>query len=325
MAVKFFKNDNGRLKDYTSLTGLQHTNGWWNSIVAADFDKDGDIDYLLGNLGLNSPLKASKEQPVCVYANDYDKDGRLDPVLCHYVDGVEQVVASRDDMNRQMTSMRGRFRTYEAYAGVDFRNTFRHDEIAAAKVLKSETFESSYIENNGGGKFEMRSLPLHAQFAPVYGMLAGDFNGDGNMDVIAVGNSFSTEVQTGRYDAQGSVLLAGNGRSQFNVVPASMNMRGDNKSIVAMNNAQGHSLIVVGVNSDSIRVFKQHTAPSKEISLETYDQYAMVKQKDGRIYRQEFYYGNTYLSQSERILTVAGDIQSVDIYNSKGSKRTINF
>ncbi len=324
MPVKFFKNRNGKLKDHTLETGLQHTNGWWNSIVAADFDKDGDIDYVLGNFGLNSPLKASAEEPVCVYANDYDKDGRLDPVLCHFINGVEYVVASRDDMNRQMTSMRGRFRTYEAYADVDFKSTFRHDEIAAASVLKSEKFESSYIENKGAGKFELRPLPLKAQFGPIYGMLAGDFNGDENIDVLAVGNSFSTEVQTGRYDALGSLLLAGDGHSAFNVV-SSMQLRGDNKSIVEMYNVAGEPLIVVGVNSDSIQVFTQHNSFARKIKIEPYDQYAIIKEKNGKIYRQEFYYGSTYLSQSERALTVSHSIQSVEIFNTKGSKRTINF
>jgi enediyne biosynthesis protein E4 len=324
MPVRFFKNQNGKLKDYTSETGLQHTNGWWNSIVSADFDKDGDVDYVLGNLGLNSPLKASVEQPVCVYAHDYDKDGRLDPVLCHYVDGVEHVVASRDDMNRQMNSMRGRFRTYEAYAEVDFRKTFRQDEIKGASVLKSERFESSYIENKGGGKFVIRALPLKAQFSPINGMLAGDFNGDGNADVLAIGNSFSTEVQTGRYDAQGSLLLAGDGHGGFGVGPTAMHLKGDNKSIVEMYSGDGKHIVVVGVNSDSIRVFSRADV-LKKIKIEPYDQYAVIKEKNGKIYRQEFYYGSTYLSQSERTLKVPATTQSVEIFNSKGSKRTINF
>jgi len=245
--------------------------------------------------------------------------------LCHFINGLEYVVASRDDMNRQMTSMRGRFRTYEAYADVDFRSTFRHDEIAAASVLKSEKFESSYIENKGAGKFELRSLPLQAQFGPIYGMLAGDFNGDGNIDVLAVGNSFSTEVQTGRYDALGSLLLAGDGHSAFNVASSSMQLRGDNKSIVEMYNAAGEPLIAVGVNSDSIQVFTQHNFLERRIKIEPYDQYAIITEKNGKIYRQEFYYGSTYLSQSERVLTVSRNIQSVEISNTKGSKRTINF
>ena len=324
MPVRFFKNYKGSLKEFTESTGLQHTNGWWNSIVAADFDKDGDIDYVMGNLGLNSPLKASKDEPVCVYANDYDKDGRIDPVLCHYINGVEHIVAARDDMNRQMTSMRGRFRTYQAYADADFRNAFRHDEISAASVLKSERFESSYIENKGGGKFEMKALPLRAQFSPVYGMLTGDFNNDGHTDVLCVGNSFSTEVQTGRYDAQGSVLLTGDGKSNFKAVPSTIQLKGDNKSIVELSRADGESLIVVGVNSDSTRVFTVNTS-AKKIKLAPFDQYALIKEKNGKIYRQEFYYGNTYLSQSERVLSVAPEVKSLEIYNSKGSKRSVNF
>jgi hypothetical protein len=228
-------------------------------------------------------------------------------------------------MNRQMASMRGRFRTYEAYADVDFKNTFRHDEIAAASVLKSETFESSYIENKGGGKFEMKPLPLHAQFAPIYGMIPGDFNNDGNIDILAVGNSFSTEVQTGRYDAQGSILLEGNGHFQFKVASNAMQLKGDNKSIVVLHNSKGDPLIVVGVNSDSVRVFTQPGSSVKTIKLEAGDQYALIKEKSGKIYRQEFYYGNTYLSQSERALSVPPGVQSADIFKSKGSKRTINF
>jgi enediyne biosynthesis protein E4 len=224
-----------------------------------------------------------------------------------------------------MTSMRGRFRTYEAYAEVDFRNTFRHDEIAGASVLKSETFESSYIENKGGGKFEMRPLPQHAQFSPIYGMLTGDFNNDGNTDVLAVGNSYSTEVQTGRYDAQGSLLLAGDGHSKFNVAQTSMHLKGDNKSIVAMHTGDGKPLFVVGVNGDSIKVFTQPKTSVKVLRLEPYDQYALIKEKNGKTYRQEFYYGNTYLSQSERVLTIPYAVQSVEIFNSKGSKRIINF
>jgi hypothetical protein len=104
-----------------------------------------------------------------------------------------------------------------------------------------------------------------------------------------------------------------------------MQAKGDNKSIVELHNSKGDQVFVVGVNSDSIRVFTQHNDSRKKVNLETYDQYAVIKEKGGKTYRQEFYYGNTYLSQSERSLIVPGNIQSVEIFNSKGSKRTINF
>jgi hypothetical protein len=118
---------------------------------------------------------------------------------------------------------------------------------------------------------------------------------------------FQPEVQTGRYDAQGSVLLTGDGKSNFKAVPSPMQLKGDNKSIVEVSRADGESLIVVGINSDSIRVFTVNMF-AKKIKLAPFDQYALIKEKNGKIYRQEFYYGNTYLSQSERVLSVVPEV-----------------
>jgi hypothetical protein len=104
-----------------------------------------------------------------------------------------------------------------------------------------------------------------------------------------------------------------------------MHLKGDNKSIVAMHTGDGKPLFAVGVNGDSIKVFTQPKTSVKVLRLEPYDQYALIKEKNGKTYRQEFYYGNTYLSQSERVLTIPYAVQSVEIFNSKGSKRIINF
>ncbi len=155
MPIRFFQNTQGKFQEITSLTGLANTGGWWNSITGADFDKDGDIDYLLGNVGLNGPYSASADHPVCIYAKDFDKNGRIDPVMCHFIGDKEYVVHARDDMNKQISSMRGRFRTYEKYATATFQEGFRKDEIADAYVVKAERFESSYLENKGNGKFEI--------------------------------------------------------------------------------------------------------------------------------------------------------------------------
>lgn len=324
MPLRFFRNEKGTLKEVTETTGLQHTSGWWNSIVSGDFDKDGDIDYVAGNLGLNSPYKATSDQPVCVYANDYDKDGRIDPVICHFIDGIEYTIASRDDIIRQMNSMRGRFRTYEAYAEVDFKHTFRADEIGAARVLKSERFESSYIENKGGGRFEIRALPLTVQRAPIYGMLVNDFDNDGNLDILAVGNSFSTEVQTGRYDAQGSMLLLGNGQGNFKATSSGMKLKGDNKSIAELSGAGDETFVLIGVNADSLRIFNSNV-DRKKIALTPSDSYAIITNRDSSAYRQEFYFGSTYLSQSGRTLSVGERVKSVSIFNNNGSKRDVSF
>jgi hypothetical protein len=325
MPIRFFKNGKGIFKEVTNQTGLQNTNGWWNSIVAGDFDNDGDIDYVAGNLGLNGPYKASGKEPVCIYAKDYDKNGRLDPVMCHYSNGIEYIVHARDDINKQITPMRGRFKDYTSYASATFRESFAPGEVSDAYVVKAETFASAYIENLGNGKFALHNLPLQAQFAPIYGMVCKDVNGDGNLDVLCVGNSYATEVQTGRYDAQGSVLLIGNGKGNFIADKKQINVIGDNKSLSQLINANGSSLFLVGSNADSLHVYHLNEAPQKVVAIDAKDAYAIITARNGMKRRQEFYYGSTYLSQSSRRLTVAANIQSVVIYNNAGKKREFNF
>lgn len=324
MPIRIFKNVKGRLTEISEQSSLKNTHGWWNSITGGDFDNDGDIDYVLGNAGLNGPLKATAEEPVCIYAKDYDKNGRLDPIMCHYLQGKEYIAHARDDINKQITPMRARFRDYESYANVTFREAFRDDEIKGAYVVKCQTFASAYLENLGKGKFVLKPLPLEAQFSPVYGMVSEDFNGDGNLDVLCVGNSYATEVQTGRYDAQGSLLLLNNGRGKFTVDRKSANWQGDNKSVVRLT-ANGSSMFLVGSNSDSLRAYQFHRKAVKTIPVDPGDAFAMIVDQHGRKRRHEFYYGNSYLSQSSRQLVVHPATKSIVIYNNTGGSRTVNF
>ncbi|MGZ8559636.1 MAG: FG-GAP repeat domain-containing protein, partial [Chitinophagaceae bacterium] len=332
MPITFIKNNNG--KSFDPPFTIHHSQGWWKSIAAGDFDSDGDIDYMAGNLGLNGPYKASPIEPVCIYAKDYDKNGRLDPVMCHYQDGKEYTVHTRDDMNKQITAMRSRFRNYTSYAKVTFPEAFTPDEVRDAYVVRAETFASAYIENLGNarlndkpgqGKFQMYSLPIEAQFAPIYGMVCKDFNGDGNLDVLCVGNSYSTEVQTGNYDAQGSLLLFGNGKGKFTANRKQINVARDNKAIAELIGADGSSLFLISSNSDSLNVFRLNKSGQKNISINPGETHALVTDRHGIKYRQEFYYGNSYLSQSGRHLTISPNIRSAVIYNYSGSKRELNF
>jgi hypothetical protein len=322
MPLKFFKNDKGVIKDVTSTTGLTGTNGWWNSIAGGDFDNDGDIDYVVGNLGLNGPYKASVKEPVCVYAADYDHNGKLDPIMCHFIDGKEYMVHSRNDIIKQMASMRGKFRSYDAYAGVTLQQAMQKDEITKAFVVKAEKFESAYLENIGDGKFKIADLPLEAQFSPIFGMLTGDFNNDGHLDVLGVGNSYATETQTGRYDAQGSLLLTGDGKGNFGVKRDVLDIFGDNKSVAQMQLSDGSPSIVVGVNSDSLKMFKLNE-PVKQISLKPDDAYALITLNDNKVSKQEFYFGHIYISQSGRRFSVPADAKSITVYSFKGDKRVV--
>ena len=323
MPITFIQNDKGKLNTAATIT-LENSKGWWNSLVSGDFDNDGDIDYIAGNQGLNNWLKASAAEPVCVYAKDYDKNGRIDPILCHYFDGTEYIVHARDDINLQMTAMKARFKDYASYAEVKFKNAFLNEEIKDAYQLKCETFSSAYIENKGNGKFEVKSLPVGAQLSPIYGMYCSDINQDGNMDVVCVGNSFSPDVQTGRNDAQGMLILEGNGKGDFTVNRNEYNSASDNKAISCLETADGYPMFLVSSNSGRLKAYKAKQK-TEHISITDTDAYALISYKNGKSSKVEFQYGNSYLSQSSRKFFLSQQVKAMTIYSFNGTKRKLKF
>jgi hypothetical protein len=231
----------------------------------------------------------------------------------------------RDAMIDQMNGMRGRFTRYETYAKATFDQVFTKEELADAYVVRSENFESSYIENLGNGKFRIKPLPVQAQVAPVFGMLVKDFDKDGNLDVLLAGNSHATEIQTGWYDASIGLYLKGDGKGNFTpkgVAESGFFVDGDAKSMAQLTANDGSSFILVGCNNDSLRVFTT-SAPSKQqlaIQLLPSDAYGEITGKDGRKKREEFYYGSAYLSQSSRVWLVPADAQ-ITLYDYQGKSR----
>lgn len=325
MPITFIKNKNGKLL-YDSPVIIENSHGWWNSILAGDFDEDGDTDYLLGNLGLNTRHKASATEPLCIYAKDFDKNGETDPVMCYYVQGKNYVYPSRDEMIDQVPSLRKRFNTYRSFATATFEKSFTIEELKDAFIVKSECFESSYLENKGNGKFEKRMLPLQCQFAPVFGLTAGDYNNDGHLDVLMTGNSYSTEVSTGNYDAMSGLLLIGNGKGNFQPVNSNItgfNANGDSKGMAQINLADNSSAVLVANNNDKLRGYTFSKNKGIAIRVNENDMYIIVHKKDGTSYKQELFFGSGYLSASSRVLNYADPVISVSIFDDKGMKRDV--
>jgi enediyne biosynthesis protein E4 len=326
MPVTFIKNQNGKLA-VNARTAIDGSQGWWNSIAAADFDEDGDIDYIVGNLGLNTRHKASTKEPLCVYAKDFDKNGRLDPVMCYYVDGKNYIYHTRDEMIKQVAAMRGRFQSYKDFASVTFEESFTSQELSDALLVKSECFESSYFENRGNGKFERKALPLECQFAPIFGMLTGDYNNDGHIDVLITGNSYSTEVSTGAYDAMTGLLLAGNGKGNFK--PHASNTTGfkadgDSKGIALLHTTAGANIILSANNDGELKTHAFTTDNITFAKAGKNDVYAVIQNKNGKTYRQEFYWGNSYLSNSSPGLSFNSSlVLSVVFCDNKGNRKQI--
>ncbi|CAN5494934.1 VCBS repeat-containing protein [soil metagenome] len=322
MPLTFVKNNKGKFFD--APFAIDHSKGWWNSIVAGDFDNDGDIDYVIGNLGLNSRHKASVKEPLCIYAKDYDKNGLVDPVMCYYVNGKNYIYPTRDEMVKQISSMRGRFASYRDYASVTFEESFLPAEIKDAYIVQAECFESSYLENKGNGKFIRKALPAAAQFAPVFGMLTGDYNGDGNLDILLAGNDYSTEASTGRYDALQGLLLAGDGKGNFTLIKtAATGFTADNdvKGLTQIQTAKGGAIILAANNNAGMQAWRLPQKNTITIPVKNTDAYAIVQKKNGQLYKQEFYFGSNYLSQTSRNLIVSKEVVHVTLVDNKGIKR----
>lgn len=329
MPITILKNTGTGFEDKTAAAGLKDSNGWWNSLASGDFDHDGDIDYMLGNLGLNTQFKASVDEPVCIYAKDYDKNGRIDPVMCYYIEGKNYIAHSRDNLIEQISSMRGRFKTYSDYGNTPFDRSFLKEELKDAMVVKSNTFASSYLENLGNGKFNLSPLPVFAQLAPIYGMLTKDFNGDGHLDALMVGNSHATEVALGQYDACKGLYLMGDGNGNFTVQSNGTNgflVGGDAKALSRLTSLDNSSIYLASQNKGSLKAFKETNASdSKIVRLLMGDTYGILTYKDGKSSKQEFYYGSTYLSQSSRTLIIPDNVEQVVIYGSQGKNREVKF
>jgi hypothetical protein len=332
MPVTFLKNNHGKLENITSQSGISDQTGWWNSIAAGDFDNDGDIDYIAGNLGENSFLKASDQYPVSVYAKDFDKNGDVDAILTIFLkdhQGVKREfpAASRDDIMSQLPSLKKKFPTYKEFADADIHQIFTDDQLKGAVTLHATNFKSCYLENKGNGKFQLHELPPMAQMAPLNGMVVDDLNEDGNLDVAICGNDYGNEVLNGRYDAMNGLLLLGDGKGNFIAQTNEQSgffTPGNAKALIKLRGADSSYLLAASQNRGPLKIFSKKNINEKLIPLMPADKYVLIKLANGKQRKEELYYGNSFLSQSARFVDLNKNERSIEIKDSKGNIRTIN-
>ena len=259
MPITLLTNKNGTFQNITNEVGFNDTEGWWNCIVQGDFDQDGDMDYVAGNFGLNSQLTTSIEQPVSIYAKDYDNNGSVDPILSCYDEGKNYPVFSKDDIQQQLTFLKNRFVRYNEYAGLTVDQVFTTDELEGSKVLFAKNFKTSYIENLGNGQFKISVLPKEVQLSPIYGVNTGDFDQDGNLDIVMGGNFTASRVKFGHYDAIRGICLLGNGKGQFSYKDASetgLMLAGEVRNIKKIISARGEEFLIFSRNNNTPKIYK---------------------------------------------------------------------
>ncbi len=333
MALTFLRNEGNKLITQED-TGVSQYTGWWSSLAGGDFDNDGDIDYIGGNLGLNNNFQVRPGFPLKVFAKDFDGNGSIDPVLACYQRESMEADARKlypihfwDELNSQSPKFRNKFSRYRQYSKVTMDEVLTADDLKGAIVLEATQMGSGYIENLGNGKFAMKSLPILAQVAPINGIQVQDVNRDGNLDVVMIGNDYGNEVFAGRYDAFTGLVLIGNGKGSFEVLPSAASgvyTTGDAKALVNLYNASGNSIWIASQNKDKLIILESTDLPDEEvIDIGPMDNYAIVSFTDGREQRIEFYYGSGYLSQSTRMYRIPPGVKEIVIYDYKGKSRKI--
>ena len=321
MPVQFFHNEKGVFKNQSPGSGINDKTGWWSTLAAGDFDNDGDIDYIAGNLGLNSFYRATPQYPVNIWAKDFDENGSYDAIPSLYLPNTLDEHAKRklfpafgrDDMAKQMISLRGRFQNYNQFASASMDSIIPAGKMKNAQRLAANFMASAYIENKGQGKFEMKELPFQAQLSPLCGMTAGDFDGDGNVDLMLSGNDFGTETLMGRYDAMDGLLLKGNGDGSFKTlsnIESGICISGDAKALVKLRSANDNYMLAASQNRGPLLMFKKRNN-NHVITANADDEYAIITRRNDTKQKVEFYYGSSFLSQDARFLELPLDIKSL--------------
>jgi enediyne biosynthesis protein E4 len=230
--------------------------GWWNTIELADVDNDGDNDIIAGNWGLNSQVKASAQQPAEMMCKDFDNNGSIDPILCYYIQGKSYPYVSRDELLDQVYPLRRKFTSYKSYADAVIDDVFSADELKdAMKLTATELRTTLFINDNG--KFTERTLPVQAQFSPVYKILPIDVNGDGAKDLLLFGNNDYPRLKIGKIDANFGTLLMNDGAGNFSYIPqdvSGLRIAGDVKD-ASMLTISGEKFLIVGINNSSLVIY----------------------------------------------------------------------
>ncbi|MEM7659395.1 MAG: VCBS repeat-containing protein, partial [Bacteroidota bacterium] len=228
--------------------------GWWSTVLPFDADGDGDLDVLAGNLGQNSRLKPTEEEPVRMYHADFDGNGKKEQILTYYLGGREIPFANKMELEKQMPGLKKDFLFAKDFAQASLPELFGADKLKSATQLTANSFSSVLLINNGGGSFTTQELPYQAQLSPIMDAISVNANGDDRPDILLGGNFYESNIQMGRYDADLGTVLINQGNGQFVVEGLNgLNIQGQVRHIRPIN-LNGKQVYLLGRNDDELKV-----------------------------------------------------------------------
>ncbi|HWA25767.1 MAG TPA: FG-GAP-like repeat-containing protein [Lacunisphaera sp.] len=315
--VTYFHNDQGRaFEDWTERAGFAAAGtGWWNSIAAADFNGDGRPDYVAGNLGLNTPYQATPERPVLLFSGDFKGGGSTQLLEGLYEDGRLYPRRSRKELGAVFPTLLRRFPKTDLFARATLGELFGEDKLAAARRFAATELRSGVFLSQPDGGYHFAPLPRIAQIAPLQGLVAGDFDGDGRADIYTVQNSFAPIPAVGRFAGGLGQLLRGDGHGNFVAVPpaeSGLRVTGDAKALAVLDlNQDGWPDFLVTRNNGTTLAWRNQGFPDRKslgIALRgaagnsaAIGARITVELADGTAQTGEVYAGSGYFSQSSAV------------------------
>ncbi|MFO1498517.1 MAG: FG-GAP-like repeat-containing protein [Verrucomicrobiota bacterium] len=319
-SIAFLPNDHGTLRDPAPAADLANNSGCWSGIAATDWDGDGDTDYLVSNLGLNTPYRASEQRPWTAFV--VPLAGQTQFIEACYAGDKLVPVRRRETMLECWPALVEKFPNYQSFAAASLVDILPEQMQKSSPRLTLTKLESGLLLNDGAAHFQFVPMPRLAQISPAFGLVATELDGDGRPDLFLAQNFFSPQPETGRMDGGLGQLLAGRGRDQFAIIGPKLSgliVPGDAKSVVFADvDSDGRPDLLVGLNNSSVRVFRNQTDPARHIvavrlrgtkgNPTAVGARVSLKLNDGSAQSAEVHAGSGYLSQSTATLFFGLDV-----------------
>ncbi len=194
---------------------LTNKKGWWNFTLPCDIDQDGDLDLIAGNLGLNNRFQATPDQPVRMYYNDFDENGKKEQVITYYLQSGEIPFANKSELEKQMPALKKKFLYAKGFAKSSLEELFTSQKLQRSRIFSADDFSNAVLINEGNLKFSIMNLPWEAQLSCYRDAVVVKANNDDLPDILMVGNFYENNVRLGRYDADYGTILVNKGKGKF--------------------------------------------------------------------------------------------------------------
>ncbi len=331
MPITVFKNEKAGFRDVTESLGLASTTGWWYSIQGADIDNDGDIDYIAGNLGLNSRYQPTQDKPIEIWAADFDDNGSIDPLVTIWFEGKRHLVRDRGKIFSQMPTLNRRFNEFVEFATATIDKVVDQEQLDTAYYRNAKLMASVVLINEGGAKFTVKPLPKDAQISPIKGIEAIDLNEDDLVDLIVVGNEYGAEDDVVRYDAGKGLVLINQGSGEFRSLPLAETgfiSQYDARGLVSVRNPGSDSNSIVLISAVNQRAATTYAPKGVALRVQKIDPRkvtsALFTVSSGKR-KVEVYCGSAYRSQTSCNMVVPPGATAMSTSHSGKNSGTIQL